>query len=250
MNFPISALTSATAPTSTSTTWSFPFAEQNSVKAVVPMVDLGVGVLLWTDGPAAGSAAVAILDASGRRPAPPTAARPRRARSRAASVIARRLPWVGRDVHQLRRAARRGHGHGGLRRRLRIPHRRARHVRVRERALWQADEGARPHRRDDIASASLALRRDRRSVAQVATADGKFVWTKFFSSCGTPNACGLTVILNECWGVQARRVADKRARAQHERSRGRGRRRRCPTAARSSDAARGSRTARGTRIVI
>lgn len=38
----------------------------------------------------------------------------------------------------------------------------------------------------------------------MATADGKFVWTKFFSSCDTPNACGFTVILNECWGVQAR----------------------------------------------
>lgn len=76
MKFPISALTSATAPTSTSKTWSVPFAEQNSVKAVVPTVDSGVGVLLWTDGPEAGSAAIATLDVSGRRPAPPTTARP------------------------------------------------------------------------------------------------------------------------------------------------------------------------------
>ena len=101
---PIGALTAASAPDSSSASWSVGFADRSTVKAVRPLAAGEAGGLFWTDGSAAGSAAVAVLGAGGQRPrrAPPvhgarvpatgswaTQAPPRGARSTTASSTAR-----------------------------------------------------------------------------------------------------------------------------------------------------------------
>ena len=37
----------------------------------------------------------------------------------------------------------------------------------------------------------------------VTASAGAVVWTSEFGSCGVPNQCGTTIILNECWGLQS-----------------------------------------------
>ena len=40
-------------------------------------------------------------------------------------------------------------------------------------------------------------------VVGVTAKAGAVAWTSEFSSCGVPNQCGTTLILNECWGLQS-----------------------------------------------
>ena len=38
-------------------------------------------------------------------------------------------------------------------------------------------------------------------LTKIRASDGSMAWTKAYSSCGIPNACGSYVIKNECWGL-------------------------------------------------
>lgn len=40
-------------------------------------------------------------------------------------------------------------------------------------------------------------------AVSVAASDGAVSWASEFASCGVPNECGMTLIKNECWGLQA-----------------------------------------------
>ena len=39
-------------------------------------------------------------------------------------------------------------------------------------------------------------------LTKIGGSDGAVAWSKVYSSCGVPNACGHVVIKNECWGLQ------------------------------------------------
>ena len=37
----------------------------------------------------------------------------------------------------------------------------------------------------------------------LSESDGSLAWNTTFGSCGVPNECGMTIVKNECWGLQA-----------------------------------------------
>ena len=150
-SFPLSALTSSTAPTSASASWTTTFAGRDTMKAVRPFSNGDVAVLLWSEtGVADQTTAVVKVTSAGA------------------------TSWGPTNIGNL-------HGEGT------------------EMAL--ALDGSSIFITGHGACAAPDAAALCGKITKVDATTGTAAWSNYYSSCGTPNACGTTFIKNECWGI-------------------------------------------------
>jgi hypothetical protein len=146
---PVSSLTSSTAPTSASASWSYSgWSNRMSAKAVRPFTNGEIAVMLFTDGSNAEMTTLAKLSSSG-------------------TVV-----WGPTNMGLT-------HGEGT-------------DIQVTSFAIFMTGHA------ECSTSASSGLCG---KLTKVEASSGSVAWSQSYSSCGVPNACGYTVIKNECWGL-------------------------------------------------